>query len=487
MGCSACNRSTRPSVILKKQSLNEPLSISNSTFTNKSKTSSLQNYKFISKLGSGAFADVHLTLYIPLSQYRALKSIHKSGLHLQQIDEAFLLQEFKILSSLDHPNITKCYEIFEDTWKYYISMEYCAGGELFEKISSFSKFTESQAAEIIFQVFSALSYCHDKNVIHRDIKPENILLEEKGESFQIKLTDFGSSCFFAKNQELSGCFGTAYYVAPEVLNGNYNEKSDIWAVGIIMYVMLTGKPPYQGTDERVILDQIQQSPLIVSKSYLPSLSQSAFDLLQGLLEINPKKRLNAKQALSHNWVEQHKSSKPGLDLTGTLNELSSFSACGKLKNAVRLFLATQVIAQNELKVLKEEFLAIDKDGNGRISREELLEQYKKIMNEPEATEVVNEIMNKVDVNHSGDIDYTEFLAGCMEKSNFESKENLNLAFNLFDKDGSGDITVHEIQAVLGGGQMVDNKVWADIIKEVDENGDGVIDLREFILLMTRKF
>lgn len=487
MGCSVCYRSTQPTITLKKQPLKQNLSISPSTFTNKSKPSSLHNYKFVSKLGSGAFADVHLTLYTPLSQYRALKSIHKSGLHLQQIDENFLLQEFKILSTLDHPNITKCFEIFEDTWKYYISMEYCAGGELFDKISSFSKFSESQAAEIIFQVFSALSYCHDKNVVHRDIKPENILLEEKGEGFHIKLTDFGSSCFFAKNQEMSGCFGTAYYVAPEVLMGNYNEKSDLWAVGIIMYVMLTGKPPYQGTDERVILDQIQKRPLVVSKSDFPLLSQSAFELLKGLLEINPKNRLNAQQALNHNWVQQHKFSGSGLDLTGTLQDLSSFSACGKLKNAVRLFLATQVIAQNELKVLKEEFAALDKDGNGRLSRDELLEQYKKIMNEVEANEVVEEIMKKVDVNHSGDIDYTEFLAGCMERSNFESKENLNLAFKLFDKDGSGDITVHEIQAVLGVGQLVDSNVWADIIKEVDQNGDGVIDLKEFILLMTRKF
>jgi calcium-dependent protein kinase len=487
MGCIT-SKTSDPQIqsSLKRGSV-DSVTISASAFLTKSKGKLSTNYTIIRKLGSGAFADVQLCLYKPLNQERAVKMIHKAGLHQQQIDSKFMLKEISILTSLDHPNILKCYEIFEDSWKFYVAMDFCAGGELFDKIVQLKRFNESKAAEISFQILSALAYCHEKNVIHRDLKPENILFEEKGECFSIKVADFGSSCFLDKGKKLSGCFGSAYYVAPEVLRGEYNEKCDIWSVGVILFIMLTGRPPYRGSDEWVILEQVKTHPLQIEKSSFPNLSSESLDLLQKLLTVDVSTRISAKQALDHTWIMNFRNSQEYPDLSTTLIDLSNFSSSSKLKNAVHLFLASQAISHEELKVLKQEFLNIDKNGDGRISKSELIDQYRKTMDKSEASEVVEKIMKEVDTNHSGDIDYTEFLAACMKYTNLESKSNLETAFQMFDRDGSGFITVEEIKTVLGNDQILDSSVWREVVKEVDQNGDGVVDLREFILLMTQKF
>ena len=152
-----------------------------------------------------------------------------------------------------------------------------------------------------------------------------------------------------------------------------------------------------------------------------------------------------------------------------------------------MFLAAQAISHEEEKVLKQKFIQLDKNGDGRITRNELMEEYIKTMDEGEARKTVEKVMNQVDINKSGDIDYTEFLAACANDSNYNSKSNLEAAFSLFDKDGSGDITVDEIKAILGTGKAINNNTWDAIIQEVDQNGDGVIDLKEFIILMRNKF
>lgn len=485
MGCVGSKKSISVHKTSKK-SIQE-INITPAAFLTKTKGKLSNNYTIVKKLGSGAFADVQLCIYKPLNQQRAVKIIHKAGLHHQQMDEEYMLKEISILTALDHPNILKCYEIFEDSWKFYVSMDFCAGGELFDKIIEMKKFSEVQAAEILCQLLSSIAYCHEKNVIHRDLKPENILLEEKQGNLSIKVADFGSSCFLDPKRKLSGCFGSAYYVAPEVLIGEYNEKCDIWSVGVIMFILLTGKPPYNGRDEKVILEQVKSTPLQIDRRDWPNLSSEAIDLLQHLLIVVPKDRISAKDALDHQWIKNFREGRECVDLKESLGELKAFTSSAKLKNAVHMFLATQAINNEELKVLKRDFINLDKNGDGKINSSELLAQYIKTMDEEEAKAAVEKIMQEVDANHSGDIDYTEFLTVCMNQNNVNSRTNLEAAFRLFDKDGSGDITVDEIKTILGSGQALDMQIWNDIIREVDQNGDGVIDLKEFLVLMTKNF
>lgn len=479
MGCSTSNTKRKGD---RAQSVSV-LVITPGTFLPRSRGSLSNNYTEIKTLGSGAFAEVKLCLYKPLNQYRAVKIIHKSGLHYQQIDPEYMLKEISVLVALDHPNILRCFEIFENNWKFYVSTEYCQGGELFDKIVQLKKFSEGQASEIFFQLMSAIAYCHEKKVIHRDLKPENILLDQNDGSLSIKVADFGSSCFLDKGRKLTGCFGSAYYVAPEVLSGLYNEKCDIWSSGVILYVLLTGKPPYSGKDDKTILYQVRNSPLSIDDQDFTDFSPEVVDLLKKMLTVDPNSRIAAIEAVGHPWIRSFRDQREHRNLSNSLKQLAKFSSNSKLKDAVYIFIATQLISHDEAKELKKDFNKIDKNGDGKITPNELMDQYVLTMNHEEAKTAVDNIMKEVDTNQNGEIDYIEFLTACMNYKKTLSKKNLEIAFKLFDKDANGEISLDEIKNILSAGRHFDDVVWKDLVGEVDLNGDGVIDIREFINMM----
>ncbi|OMJ87091.1 hypothetical protein SteCoe_11240 [Stentor coeruleus] len=484
MGCGITNQKKSATKITRR--LSDAVAISPWLFMSKKKGNLPSQYKEIKKLGAGAFAVVKLCKYLPTGHDRAVKVIHKSGLHQQQIDSEFMLKEISVLTSLDHPNILRCYEIFEDPLRFYVSMEYCEGGQLFEKIISLKKFNEQQAAQIMHQLLSAICYCHEKLVIHRDLKPENILLDDQNGDLTIKVADFGSSCFLDPLKMLNGCFGSAYYIAPEVLEDEYNEKCDIWSCGVIMFILLTGKPPYPGKDPKFILNLVKMCPLKITQSKVPGVSLQAVDLLQKMLEVNPRMRISAKEAVNHPWISNYKTVVQDNDLSDALHSLEKFNGSAKLKDAVHVFIATQVASHEEIKFFRNTFKALDKNSDGKISKEELLEKYKENMEESQAIEVVEKIMKEVDTNLNGEIDYSEFLSACMNYSKYLSKENLETAFRMFDKDDSGGITVDEIRHVMGKKTKLPEAVWEEVLKDADENGDGIIDMMEFVNLMTNR-
>ena len=145
------------------------------------------------------------------------------------------------------------YEFFEDEKRYYLVTEICKGGELFDEVCKRGKFSESDAAVLIKQVLSCVNYCHKSNIVHRDLKPENILLEQNKEYDQIKIIDFGTSLVYDPSKQLDEKLGTPYYIAPEVLNKSYNSKCDIWSVGVITYILLSGQPPFNGENDKDIM------------------------------------------------------------------------------------------------------------------------------------------------------------------------------------------------------------------------------------------
>ncbi|OMJ76321.1 hypothetical protein SteCoe_24347 [Stentor coeruleus] len=469
----------------KSEIMAKSVPLSPGAFINKTHGHLSSKYEEIKNIGVGAFAEVHLYKYLPTNQNRAVKIIHKAGLHEQHMDTDNWLKEINILTSLDHPNILKCYEIFEDSLKFYVSMEYCPGGELFYKLIEMKKFTESQAAHIMTQILSAVCYCHNKNIIHRDLKPENILLDEDNGQLTIKIADFGSSSFLDKEKRLSGCFGSAYYVAPEVVYGDYDELCDIWSCGVIMFILLTGKPPYPGKDSKKILEMVVSDPLKIRPDKVPGVSSLAIDLLKSLLKINPRMRITAKKALEHPWIKYYDKNNDDSDLSLCLESLEQFNASSKLKDAVHIFIASQIISHEESKHLRKEFQAIDKNSDGKITRDELISKYKENMEESKAKQIVDNIIKQIDSNLNGEIDYSEFISACMNHSKYQSKESLEEAFRMFDKDGSGGITANEIKNVLDLNSKMPETVWEDVLAEADNNGDGVIDIKEFIAMMSK--
>lgn len=482
MGCGLNSRKKELSMPFRFRIKHREITITPGTFVRLSHNSKIAEYKEIKKLGAGAFSDVVLCDHLQTKTKRALKIVHKSGLSQFQRDPVCMLKEIQILKMLDHPNIIKCFEIFEDDRKFYIATEYCSGGDLFGEIVKMQSFNEAQVAKIIFQILSALSYCHEKSVIHRDLKPENILILENKSGIHLKIADFGSSCIYEEEVKITGCFGSSYYLAPEVFFSSYDEKCDIWSVGIIMYILLTGNPPYVGLDNASIITEIRKAPFRITPDLVEGLSSESVSLMRELLCLDPSIRISASLAIQHPWIEHYRNYN-GESMKLVLNNLRTFHCHSKLQEAVHIFLASQVTSNEEIKAIRTNFQALDKDGNGKITREELLEEYSKVMEITEASTLVDQVIDNLDQDKDGNIDYTEFLISCNKKLKRVSRENLIIAFNMFDIDGNGKITVEEIKSVLNNDQISTESTWLDLLKEADANGDGFIDLKEFIDLM----
>ena len=189
-----------------------------------------------------------------LNFMRAIKSLDRRCLpkaqRKQLLFEVDLLKEM-VRGRQDHPNILKIYEVIKDDVYYHIVTELLTGGELFDRITEGVRYSEERIAMYMQQILSAVHYCHEKRIIHRDLKPENLIFEDPSETALLKVIDFGASCTYEESSK--GVVGTAYYIAPEILKSHtYDEKCDIWSCGIILYMLLAGYPPFNGSSEAKI-------------------------------------------------------------------------------------------------------------------------------------------------------------------------------------------------------------------------------------------
>lgn len=255
-------------------------------------------------------------------------------------------------------------------------MEYCSGGDLYDYIKRQKNFSEKKAANIITQLFSAINHLHTRKIVHRDLKPENIVfIETATNEIFIKLIDFGTSIFI-KNEPLTQELGTIYYIAPEVFLNNYNEKSDIWSAGIILYTMLCGHPPFRGRKEQEIKHKIMNSKVEYPSKEWSGVSKEAIDFIKQLLEFEPEKRPSAEKALNNPWLINLIKNKNADDNTLTndiIANLTKFESSISLQKATLAFIANQISSAEEIKAIKEEFDKIDKNKDGILTKDELIE------------------------------------------------------------------------------------------------------------------
>lgn len=231
-------------------------------------------------------------------------------------------------------------------------------------------------------------------------------------------------------------FGTAYYIAPEVLKKDYNEKCDLWSIGVILYVLLSGTPPFGGKSDKDIIKNVQKGVYDFDEKDWKNISEEAKDLINKLLTYEPSKRISAKDALDHKWFDIAKNQDQKINaehFAKNLANLKSFRAEQKLQQATYAFIASHLASKEEKQHLLETFKTLDKNGDGTLSREEILEGYRQTMGEEEAEAEVNRIMAMVDLDKSGEIDYSEFIAATLDRKDMMSKDRLEEAFNMFDK------------------------------------------------------
>merc|ERR1712187_301344 len=375
------------------------------------------------------------------------------------------------------------YESFEDSKNIYLVMELCTGGELFDRIIDAGHFTEVQAAILMQQIIRAIYYMHENHVCHRDLKPENFIFMTKDpiEKSLLKIIDFGLSCSFTADQVLTSKAGPPYYVAPQVLAGKDDQLSDLWSCGVIMYVMLCGYPPFFGETDAEVLSKVRLGNFSFNASDWKNISEDAKNLIRMLLKMNPRDRYTAEQTLNHEWIKNKAPAAKNVSLqSGFVDNLRGFRSQNKLKKAALHIIANQ-LNEEQIKALRETFMQLDGNGDGKLTVNEMKEGIQKA-GLKEIPADLQQIMEEVDSDGSGVIDYTEFLAATLDKKVYMAEDVCWAAFRIFDRNGDGKIDKNEISKVLNddGVQDAAARDLAEIMKEIDQNGDGEIDFQEFM-------
>ncbi|KAA3456226.1 calcium-dependent protein kinase 34 [Gossypium australe] len=255
------------------------------------------------QLGWGQFGVIRVCSDKLTGVVLACKSIAKD--RLVTLDDLCSIKlEIEIMTKLSgHPNVVDLKAVYEDEDSVHLVMELCAGGELFHRLEKYGRFSESEARVLFKQLMQVVKYCHDNGIVHRDLKPENILLATKSSSSPIKLADFGLATYIKQGENLHGTVGSPFYIAPEVLTGGYDEAADVWSAGVILYILLSGMPPFGGKTKSKIFDAVRAAELRFPIDPWDHISLSARDLVTGMLCVDPSKRLTSAQVLEHPWVE----------------------------------------------------------------------------------------------------------------------------------------------------------------------------------------
>ncbi|KAH7287203.1 hypothetical protein KP509_32G043400 [Ceratopteris richardii] len=440
-------------------------------------------YTLGKELGRGQFGVTHKCTDKVTGAVLACKTISKRKLTNKE-DIEDVRREVQIMHHLTgQPNVVELKGAYEDKYSVHLVMELCAGGELFDRIISRGKYTERAASTLFRTVIQVIQTCHSLGVMHRDLKPENFLFLSEGEGSPLKTTDFGLSVFFKPGEKFRDIVGSAYYVAPEVLRRNYGPEADLWSAGVLLYILLSGVPPFWAESEQDIFKEILEGSVDLSTDPWPSISPAAKDLVRKMLKKDVKERLSAQEILNHPWlrVDGEAPDKP-LDIA-VLSRMKNFRAMNKLKQLALKVIADR-LSEEEITGLKEMFKNMDTDNSGTLTYDELkagLAKQGAKLNESE----VRQLMEAADVDGNGSIDYTEFITATMHMNKVDKEEHLFSAFQYFDKDNSGFITRDELKEALTRHNMGDAATIQEIIEEVDSDNDGRINYDEFVAMMRK--
>uniref|UniRef100_A0A7S3K0F3 non-specific serine/threonine protein kinase n=1 Tax=Aureoumbra lagunensis TaxID=44058 RepID=A0A7S3K0F3_9STRA len=484
-------------------------------------------YDILGTIGRGSIGNVCRCRHRESGRVYALKTIKTSRMSKEMVDE--LMNEVEILMSLDHPNIVKPIELFSRRREIYFIMVLCTGGDLYKR----APYTENEAARIVAMVTDVIDYMHAYKVVHRDIKFENVLFFSKAYDAEIMVIDFGlSKANYTVKREgkLDEFVGTLYSMAPEVIRGSYDEKCDVWSLGVITYMLLAGAMPFtRFDDERKFLRDLEAQRYDMHRRPIAKRSDDAKNFVRSLLIANPAKRPSAAKVKKHPWIIHRRRSIQQADKSGTTSAASSFGipspnlseaplsssseqnyneredsimhnnmynsqdnliadALSKYATSTKLRrIALMVVAHRSdcdaLREIREAFRAIDTHNEGFITFDELKVVLERAHFDHEN---VRAIFDAVDHDGTGRISYTEFIAACLEGSSLVQEDQLAEAFDRLDADESGSISRENLRDILGNQftpQLVD-----EILSEVDmlNNNGGEISKETFMSLMRGK-
>ena len=359
-------------------------------------------------------------------------------------------------------------------------MELCTGKELYERLAQLRRYTERDAAKVSMQMLEAINYCHAHNVCHRDLKLENWVYASPEMDAPLKLIDFGMSKVFNEGVPLTAIHGTVYYVAPEVLTGKYDCACDVWSIGVIVYMLLSGSPPFAGQQDYEIIQRIKSAEVTFEGPRWVGISQEAKDFVLYLLTRDPKQRPTAMEAMSHRWLKtmlggfSQDSAVSEIEID-VLHNIRTFSRQNAMRRAA-LGLIAMSMGMSDVEHVEEEFRKLDKNKIGTIKLEELTEVLKRRLHMSEAEARL--IFNRLDQTGDREIHYTEFVAAALQAKLLFNEKYIKEAFQKFDVDNTGLISEDDLRRVIGDEYKGENV--KEILRQVDYKNNGYIDYDEFV-------
>lgn len=439
------------------------------------------------ELGFGGFGKVFLAT--DRESKDRLVAIKKVVMLSSEMREVFQ-QEVLIMKQLDHPNICRIFESYDQGRFVYLVMEYCEGGDLLSYLQKREALDERQAACIIQQVASALRHAHCHGICHRDLKPENVCLSSVDlQHPQVKVIDWGLGCHFRRSR-MKSAVGSSAYAAPEILQlrhgGSYTSACDLWGLGAVACVLLSGQPPVCSSSRE------SGSLASLSEPVWSSVSREGRRFVQSLLQNDPEQRPSIKTLLDHPWLnmQSYEHCASLAVAKQVLANLRRFSNLSDFLSLCSASLAHQLTI-SPLDSMYRVFQELDDNGDGVLELREVRDGFEKILgvDSPEL-EDIDGMFSKLDLDGSGAIDYTEFCAACLEKRMCGQVEALWGAFKAFDVyDSDGRISEDEIAFVLadagrGNWSLETCKRLAhEAVERFDRDGNGLIDFEEWTQMM----
>ncbi|KAK1444665.1 serine/threonine-protein kinase [Babesia gibsoni] len=439
------------------------------------------------RLGKGSYGQVLKARHKETGETNAVKIIRKAN-----IENAMRMKrEISIMKTLDHPNIVKLLEVYEDEDCLYLVMEMCAGGELFDEIVRRGCFDEKYAATMMRQIFSAVAYCHKRSILHRDLKPENILYANMTDESPIKVIDWGFATKCYEQHKFHTLVGTPYYVAPEVLLGNYDKSCDMWSAGVIMFIMLVGYPPFHGNDNATILKNVKRGTINFVPHHWRNISRSAVQLITRCLSYDPRYRISAKEAFNHEWILQNVNTmylNPNARRCFTRDLAKRFQQFDQYNTMKRVALTciAHHLSDMDIGPLNAAFEVLNKEGDGVIHVKDIVQGIVDENGDGPNDTSIEKLLSRLDIHCNGVIDYVEFIAASIEEDVYMQKDFCMKAFRLFDIDNKGVITKDNMRKVfqssMKGNDFPEDFV-EDIFNEVDLDRDGVINYTDFCTML----
>lgn len=433
-----------------------------------------------SVLGTGVSGSVRTCIHKKTHIQFAMKTLNKRNLKPEKLMQVH--SEISIMAQLDHPNILRLFEFFETEHEIFLIVELCKGGELLDRLHEQMghRYSERTACKLVYTMLSAVRYCHANNIVHRDLKLENFLFEDETPDSHLKLIDFGLSQHFEQDEALHRAVGTPYYVSPEVLQGNYNCKCDIWSIGVVTYILLSGVPPFYGPDDKATLQSVRLGKWTFNTSLFRPVSVAAKNFITMCLDRNVSTRPSAAVSMKHQWFQLLRSKATAdtvsLDIVDRIRGFTRRSPLSRLCMEV----VAHCLADTQIASMREEFGKFDLDHTGEISYADMQCVLRSLVSTGELTEQdIDQIFSGVNFDETGIIQYHEFIAATVSRRTI-TEENMRIAFDRISRD-EDFITSSDLCDLLG--QEMSNDQVGAMLKEIYALPNKQLDYKHFRRIM----